>query len=88
MLNPKDFKKEAEQIIDWIDNYLNNLRNYPVKARVAPGDIYKAIPEEAPLQSEAMEQIIEDLDRIILPGMTHWQHPGFHAYFPANSSVE
>jgi aromatic-L-amino-acid decarboxylase len=88
MLNPKDFKKEADPVIEWIDSYLNNLRDYPVKARVAPGDIYWAIPDEAPLESEPMEQIMEDLDRIILPGMTHWQHPGFHAYFPANSSVE
>lgn len=88
MLNPKDFKKEADPVIDWIDHYLNSIRSFPVKSRVAPGEIYRAIQEEAPLQGEPMEQIMEDLDRIILPGMTHWQHPGFHAYFPANSSVE
>ena len=88
MLNPKDFKKEAGPVVDWIDRYMNNIQSFPVKAQVAPGDIYKAIPEEAPLHSESMEQIMEDLDRIILPGMTHWQHPGFHGYFPANSSVE
>jgi aromatic-L-amino-acid decarboxylase len=88
MLNPKDFKKDAEPVIDWIDRYLNNIRSFPVKARVSPGDIYRAIPEKAPSDSEPMEQIMQDLDRIILPGMTHWQHPGFHAYFPANSSAE
>ncbi|NOR35007.1 MAG: aspartate aminotransferase family protein [Bacteroidales bacterium] len=88
MLNPKDFKKEAGPVVDWIDHYMNNIRSLPVKSKVSPGDIYKAIPEEAPLHPESMEQIMEDLDRIILPGMTHWQHPGFHAYFPANSSVE
>ena len=88
MLNPKDFKKEADPVVDWIDRYMNNIKSLPVKAQVAPGDIYKTIPDEAPLQSESMEQIMEDLDRIILPGMTHWQHPGFHGYFPANSSVE
>jgi aromatic-L-amino-acid decarboxylase len=88
MLNPKDFKKEAGPVVDWIDRYLNNISSYPVKSRVLPGDIYNAIPEEAPLSSEAMEKIMEDLDKIILPGMTHWQHSGFHAYFPANSSVE
>ena len=75
-------------MVDWIDHYMNNIRSLPVKSKVSPGDIYKAIPEEAPLHPESMEQIMEDLDRIILPGMTHWQHPGFHAYFPANSSVE
>jgi len=88
MLNPKDFKKEAGPVIDWIDRYINNIQSFPVKSKLAPGDIYAAIPEEAPLKPESMEQIMEDLDRIILPGMTHWQHPGFHAYFPANSSVE
>ncbi len=88
MLNPKDFKKDAGPVIDWIDRYMNNVTSLPVKSQVAPGDIYQAIPEEAPLHSESIEQIMEDLDRIILPGMTHWQHPGFHAYFPANSSVE
>ena len=88
MLNPKDFKKEAGPVVDWIDRYMNKIQSFPVKAQVAPGDIYKAIPGEAPVHPESMEQIMEDLDRIILPGMTHWQHPGFHGYFPANSSVE
>ena len=88
MLNPKDFKKEAGPVVDWIDRYMNNIKSLPVKSKIEPGDIYAAIPDEAPLESESMNQIMEDLDRIILPGMTHWQHPGFHAYFPANSSVE
>ncbi len=88
MLNPKDFKKEAGPVVDWIDSYMKNIKSLPVKSKVSPGDIYKAIPPEAPMHSESMEQIMEDLDSIILPGMTHWQHPGFHAYFPANSSVE
>ncbi|MEA3460580.1 MAG: aminotransferase class I/II-fold pyridoxal phosphate-dependent enzyme [Bacteroidota bacterium] len=88
MLNPKDFKKEAGPIVEWIDHYMNHISSFPVKSKVAPGDIYKAIPEQAPLHSESMKEIMEDLDSIILPGMTHWQHPGFHAYFPANSSVE
>lgn len=88
MLNPKDFKKEAGPVIEWIDQYMNNIRSFPVKSEVAPGDIYRAIPEKPPQFTESMEQIMSDLDRIILPGITHWQHPGFHAYFPANSSVE
>jgi aromatic-L-amino-acid decarboxylase len=88
MLNPKDFKEEAGPVVDWIDRYMNNIHSFPVKSKVSPGDVYKAIPEEAPVHPESMEQIMEDLDRIILPGMTHWQHPGFHGYFPANSSVE
>ncbi len=88
MLNPKDFKKEAGPVVEWIDRYLNSIRSFPVKSGLAPGDIYSAIPQGPPLEPESMEQIMKDLDRIILPGMTHWQHPGFHGYFPANSSVE
>ena len=75
-------------MVEWIDRYLNNIQSLPVKARVKPGEIYNSIPEEAPIHSESMKEIMEDFDRIILPGMTQWQHPGFHAYFPANSSVE
>ena len=75
MLNPKDFKKEAGQVVDWIDGYLNQIQSYPVKSKVAPGDIYKAIPESAPLRSEPMTRIMEDMDRIILPGMT-WFYCG------------
>jgi len=88
MLGPKDFKKQAKPVVSWIDHYLNHITEYPVKSQVAPGEIYRSIPEKAPPHPEAMEQIMEDLDRTILPGITHWQHPGFHAYFPANSSVE
>ncbi|MCK5066760.1 MAG: aspartate aminotransferase family protein [Bacteroidales bacterium] len=88
MLDPKDFKEHSDPVIGWIDHYLNNITKFPVKAQVAPGEIYHAIPQEAPLLPEPMEKIMEDLDSTILPGITHWQHPGFHAYFPANSSVE
>jgi len=88
MLDPKNFKIQADPIVDWIDHYLKHITDYPVKSKVAPGEIYQAIPAEAPLQGEGLERIMKDLDQTILPGITHWQHPGFHAYFPANSSVE
>jgi aromatic-L-amino-acid decarboxylase len=88
MLDPKDFKKHSDPVVSWIDHYLNNISDFPVKAQVAPGEIYEAIPHEAPLLPESLEKIMEDMNNTILPGITHWQHPGFHAYFPANSSVE
>lgn len=88
MTDPKDFKKRSHDIIDWIDHYLNHISELPVKSQVKPGDIYHRIPEQAPQRSESMESIINDLSEIILPGITHWQHPNFHAYFPANNSVE
>lgn len=88
MLNPKEFKKTANPVIDWIDNYLKNVKDYPVKSNVKPGEIYNQLPPTAPEEPESLDKIMSDLDEIILPGITHWQHPNFHAYFPANSSVE
>ncbi|MFH0756284.1 MAG: pyridoxal-dependent decarboxylase [Bacteroidota bacterium] len=88
MLDPKEFKDISGPVVAWIDRYFRNMESYPVKSAAKPGDIYNRIPEFAPDKGESMEKIIKDLDEIILPGITHWQHPNFHAYFPANSSVE
>ena len=88
MLEPKDFKREVGPVIDWIDQYLQNVESYPVKSQVAPGAIYEQIPAAAPEEGEPMEAILQDLTSVILPGITHWQHPNFHAYFNANTSVE
>src|SRR5210317_2013531 len=88
MIDPKDFKRESDEIICWIEEYLNKVSSHPVKSQVSPGDIYRKIPDKAPRHSHSMEEIIKDLNEILLPGITHWQHPNFHAYFPANNSVE
>jgi len=84
MLKTGNFINDSADIMRWIDHYLNHITEFPVKSQVAPGDIYSQIP----LNSESLDQIMEDLDEIIMPGITHWQHPNFHAYFPANTSVE
>jgi len=88
MLDLKDFKNSTEAVIEWIDSYLTRLPDLPVKSQVTPGEIYDLIPEQAPERSEPLHEILQDLERVILPGMTHWQHPNFHAYFPANNSLE
>jgi len=88
MIDPKDFKKESHEIIQWIDQYLNQISSLPVKSQAGPGEIYDKIPVRAPQHSVPLEEIMDDLNEIILPGITHWQHPNFHAYFPANNSVE
>ncbi len=88
MIDPKEFKNRSEEIIRWIDHYLNHMATLPVKSQVTPGAIYKRIPGKAPQHSETLDSIMKDLNEIILPGVTHWQHPNFHAYFPANNSVE
>ncbi|MEO1052696.1 MAG: aminotransferase class I/II-fold pyridoxal phosphate-dependent enzyme [Bacteroidota bacterium] len=88
MLDPKDFKHNASAVIEWIDNYFSELESLPVKSQVKPKDIYNQIPPQAPAEPERFEQIMADVNKIITPGITHWQHPNFHAYFPANSSIE
>ena len=88
MLSREDFKLESEKVINWIHEYFHKLSTLPVKSQVLPGEIYNEIPKAIPLRSESTEQILRDVSEIILPGITHWQHPNFHAYFNANSSVE
>jgi len=81
-----DFRQWAHRAADWSADYLGSVAKRPVRAQVKPGDTLRQLPLSPPLAGESMEQIFADLDRIILPGMTHWQHPRFFAYFPANSS--
>ncbi len=88
MIQKKDFKKEADKVLQWADNYIDNLKQYPVKSQVKPGEIYRQLPAEAPAEAENVDRILKDLDDIIMPGVTHWQSPNFHAYFPTNSSFE
>jgi aromatic-L-amino-acid decarboxylase len=81
-----DFRRAGHQFVDWIADYFENVEKYPVVARVEPGDIKKMIPAVPPVRGEAMECIFRDFERTIMPGITHWQHPGWFAYFPANNS--
>lgn len=86
MIDKNEFKRYGNDIIEWIIEYFDNLDKYPVKSQVAPGEIYNQLPEKAPENSESIDEILNDFKKIILPGITHWQNPNFHAYFPANSS--
>ncbi len=86
MLNSSGFRKYAHQLADWMADYLESVENYPVKSMVAPGDISKRIPDDPPENGEKAKEILDDVEKVILPGMTHWQSPHFHAYFPANTS--
>jgi aromatic-L-amino-acid/L-tryptophan decarboxylase len=85
-MDNKAFRSYAHEFVDWMADYLEQVEKLPVKAQVKPGDIYRQIPEKAPLKGESMSEIFIDFMNIILPGMTHWQSPNFFAYFPANSS--
>jgi aromatic-L-amino-acid decarboxylase len=84
-MTPEEFRKFGHQVIDWIADYRAGVAELPLVPGVKPGDIKAQLPAEAPLQAESFEAILADMQRIIMPGLTHWQHPGFFAYFPSNS---
>jgi aromatic-L-amino-acid decarboxylase len=85
-MNNRDFRAHAHELADWMADYLENPDQYPVKPDLKPGDIKVQLPVAAPLDGEDFQTVFTDFKNIILPGMTHWQHPGFFAYFPANNS--
>lgn len=81
-----EFRRRGHELVDWIADYYGDIEKYPVRAQVKPGEILAQLPLEPPLQGEPFEALFQDFVNIILPGMTHWQHPGFCAYFNANGS--
>ncbi len=85
-MNSEQFRKYGHEMVDWMADYLENIREYPVRSQAKPGEIFKQLPDAPPAQGEPYEQIFADFQQIILPGMTHWQSPNFFAYFPANGS--
>ncbi len=85
-MDTNQFKKYGHEMVDWIATYMDNIEKYSVHPNVKPGEIKAQLPKEAPLKGEKMEDIFKDFQKIILPGITHWQHPRFFAYFPANNS--
>jgi aromatic-L-amino-acid/L-tryptophan decarboxylase len=85
-MDKETFRKYGHEFIDWIADYFDNVREYKVRSAVNPGEIKSRLPAHPPAQSEDMSVIWQDFKDIILPGITHWQHPGWFAYFPANNS--
>ena len=82
----EEFRKNGHQLIDWIADYFNEIEKYPVLSQIKPGYVKNKLPKIPPQKGEKMEAIFEDVDKIILPGITHWNHPGFMAYFNSTSS--
>lgn len=85
-MNSEEFKRWGHEIVDWISDYFKNIEEYDVKPNIQPGTIKKQLPIAPPDEPEKFENIFEDFQKIIVPGMTHWQSPNFFAYFPANTS--
>jgi aromatic-L-amino-acid decarboxylase len=85
-MNSEEFRQWGYRCVDWVVDYLEDVGRHPVRPTLKPGDIVKQLPPEAPPDGEPMEQIFADFQKIILPGITHWQHPSWFAYFSANNS--
>ncbi len=81
-----EFRHHAHALVDWMADYLDTVERLPVRAPVRPGEIAGRLPLAPPGEGEPMERILADFRADVLPGITHWQHPSFFAYFPANSS--
>lgn len=85
-MSAEKFREEGKKVIDWIADYYENIEKYPVLSKVKPGEIKASLPENPPQTGESMEKMMQDVNEIIMPGITHWQSPNFYAFFPSNTS--
>ncbi len=81
-----DFRRHGHALIDWIARYYETVETLPVLSQNRPGNVRRQLPEQAPQTGEPFSAMMQDVERIILPGVTHWQSPNFFAFFPSNSS--
>lgn len=86
-MDPLEFRKYAHDLVEWMAGYMENVAGYPVKSQVKPGEIISKLPDSPPSQPESFGELINDFEKIIMPGISHWQSPNFFAYFPANNSM-
>lgn len=85
-MTPDEFRHHGHALVDWIADYYTRVESLPVLAQVQPGEIRAQLPTQPPLNGEAFAAMLADVERILLPGLTHWQSPNFFAFFPANTS--
>uniref|UniRef100_A0A8C5FJU9 Aromatic-L-amino-acid decarboxylase n=1 Tax=Gadus morhua TaxID=8049 RepID=A0A8C5FJU9_GADMO len=85
-MDAAEFRRRGKEMVDFVADYLENIEHRRVYPDVEPGYLRSMIPSEAPLEPESYEDVLKDVDRVIMPGITHWQSPHFHAYFPSASS--
>jgi len=85
-MDTKEFRKYAHELVDWMADYLEQVEKYPVRSLVKPGETKDQLPDNPPEVPHSFENIFKDFEEKIIPGMTHWQHPSFFAYFPASRS--
>jgi aromatic-L-amino-acid decarboxylase len=85
-MSPDDFRRHGHEVIDWIADYYSRIESLPVLSQVKPGEIRESLPPIAPAKGEEFADLLTDVEKLILPGVTHWQSPNFFAYFPSNAS--
>lgn len=86
-MKAEDFRRHGHELIDWIADYFEKIDDLPVLAAIEPGDLKAKLPSTPPAHGEPMEEIVADLDRLIVPALTHWSHPSFFAYFATSTSA-
>ena len=86
-MNAEEFRRFGHELIDWIGDYFERIEELPVLSQIEPGDLKAQVPSSPPRQGEPMSEIIADVDRLIVPALTHWSHPSFFAYFATSTSA-
>jgi aromatic-L-amino-acid decarboxylase len=85
-MTPEEFRRRGREVVDWVADYMERVGDLPIRSHVAPGDVAAQLPLTAPERPESFDALLADLDAVVMPGITHWQSPGWFAYFPANVS--
>lgn len=85
-MSPEEFRRHGKAVVDWIADYYERVESLPVMSKVKPGQIRASLPKSAPQKGEPFEAMLRDVEKLILPGLTHWQSPNFFAFFPSNTS--
>jgi aromatic-L-amino-acid decarboxylase len=86
-MTPEEFRRLGHQVVDWVADYRERAASLPVRSRSVPGEIKARLPAAPPIEAEKFEAVLADLGRVILPGLSHWQHPRFFGYFPSNGEL-
>src|SRR5690242_19457553 len=85
-MTPEEFRRRGHEVVDWLAKYFEGIESFPVLSRVEPGQIRSSLPAKTPAEGEPFVAMLRDVEKLILPGITHWQSPNFFAYFPCNNS--
>src|SRR5512141_693987 len=83
----EDFRRAGHEAVEWVAQYLENTRKFPVLPRVKPGELMDSLPSSAPNKGESFEAIFQDFNNLVMPAVTHWNHPRFMAYFSCTGST-